>query len=55
MNADHPMFINIYKPELNILYYKRDLDMHQRDLDLYSQLKDQTYSFKQILFNKYYN
>ena len=49
MNADHLMYTNIYNLESNILYYKKDSDMLQRDSDLFSQLKDQTYSFKQLI------
>ena len=49
MNADHLMYINTYNPEPNILYYKKDSDMLQRDSDQFFQLKDQTYLFKQLI------
>jgi hypothetical protein len=42
---------NIYNQELNILYYKKDLDLLVKDSELHLAQRDQTYLFKFLFEN----
>jgi hypothetical protein len=45
-NVNQLMPDNTYNPELNIHYYRKDLDLLAKDLEQHLVQKDQTYSFK---------